>query len=269
MVAPRKYLPIKRCIYCGTCVADKRDATARFGDEHIIPLAFGGNLELPEASCRDCERITSKSETHCIENMLRNTREHFGLRARRHKRSRIKLPIDIRHDDTYTETRLVPLSEHPAVLYMFAFDPPGLILDIPEPKGAFSGRMAFRPMMSDLRARVDKLGGNVNFVRRGGFGAPIFGHMLAKIAHSYAVAELGIDSFKPILNNLIRGLPTLHMAQFVGGSFLPEPKSADLHEIGIKLSYRLDGRGFWVVRVRLFADLDMPAYYVVAGYPLS
>jgi hypothetical protein len=177
MIAPGKYLPIRRCIYCGTCVADKRAATARFGDEHIIPFAFGGRLELPEASCR--------------------------------------------------------------------------------------------PMVSDLRSRVDRLGGNVNIVRRGGFSAPIFGHMLAKIAHSYAVAELGMDGFNPILNNLIRGLPTLHMAQFVGGNFLPEPKSTDLHEISIKLSNRIDGRGFWVVRVRLFADLDMPAYYIVAGEPLS
>ena len=268
MVASKRYPPVKQCIYCGTLTADKLNPSARFGDEHIIPLAFGGNLELPEASCRGCEKITSKSETHSIENMLRNTREHFGLHARRHKRSRTKLPIDIYHNDTHSETRLVPLSDHPAILYMFTFDPPGLIVDIPEPDGAFTGRMTYRSMVSDLGTRLDRVGGRVNFVRRGGFSASIFGHMLAKIAHSYAVAELGMDGFKPILNNLMLGLPTLHMAQFVGGGFLPEPKSTELHEISIKLSHRLDGRGFWVVRTRLFADLDMPAYYVVAGEPV-
>jgi hypothetical protein len=268
VVAAKKYLPVKQCIYCLSPIADKRHPTAKFGDEHIIPLAFGGNLELPEASCRDCEKITSKSETHCIENMLRNTREHFGLYARRHKRSRTQLPLDIHHDETTVERRLVPLRDHPAVLYMFTFDPPSLILDIGEPQGAFSGRVTFRSMVADLGSRIDRLGGSPNFVRRGGFAAPIFGHMLAKIAHSFAVAERGINGFKPVLNNLILGLPTLHMAQFVGGGFLPEPKSTELHEISMKLSCRLDGRGFWVVRVRLFADLDMPTYYIVAGEPL-
>ncbi len=37
--------PIGRCIYCG----------GRKGllDEHIIPYGLGGNLVLPEASCKD------------------------------------------------------------------------------------------------------------------------------------------------------------------------------------------------------------------------
>jgi Carbohydrate-binding module 48 (Isoamylase N-terminal domain) len=78
---------------------------AKLGDEHIIPLAFGGNLLLPEASCRACEKITSRIETHCIEQMVRDTREHLGLTARRHRRARstaVQALVDGRHGDPFS-----------------------------------------------------------------------------------------------------------------------------------------------------------------------
>jgi hypothetical protein len=268
LVVPKTYPSVGHCIYCGALVADKRDPSAKFGDEHIIPLAFGGCLLLREASCRDCEKITSGIETHCIEQMVRNTREHLGLHARRHKRSRRHLPVNIVHD-THEETLRVPLPEHPALLMMFDFDPPGLFLDTPITEGPFVGRWVARSITADLRKRLDRIGRTVNFVQRDGFIAAIFGRMLAKIAHSYAIAELGIGGFKPLLNDLILERPPLHEAQFVGGCLIPEPPTTERYEIGLKISYRLDGRGFWVVRVRLFADLDMPVYYVVAGEPLG
>ena len=44
------FAPVGRCIYCGAGECD-------LGDEHIIPQALGGNMILPAACCRDCERI--------------------------------------------------------------------------------------------------------------------------------------------------------------------------------------------------------------------
>src|SRR3954447_14879910 len=46
---PRVYPPVGFCIYCGTRKGDLRR-------ENIIPFGLGGNLILPKASCRDCER---------------------------------------------------------------------------------------------------------------------------------------------------------------------------------------------------------------------
>jgi hypothetical protein len=200
--------------------------------------------------------------------MVRDTREHLGLHARRHKRSRSHLPVNIDYG-THQGTKRVPISEHPAALFMFSFAPPGLLLDVPPPaESSLSGRVVMHPMSVDLFERADRLGGKVNLVRRGGFDALIFGRMVAKIAHSYAVAELGISGFRFLLPDLILGNPTIHAAQLIGGGLLPEPAGPDRHEISLKRRLRLDGREFWVTRIRLFADLDMPPHYIVAGEPI-
>jgi len=125
-----------------------------------------------------------------------------------------------------------------------------------------------KPLMDDLGARVSRLGGKVNLVMRGGFDAGIFRRMLAKIAHSFAVAELGIASFQPLLNDFILGKPARHAAQFIGGSVAPEPIGQERNEISISL-FSAVHRDYYVVRVRLFADLEMPTYLVVAGEPLA
>ena len=52
------YPPVGRCIYCGA--TSPSPGTERFGDEHIIPLAFGGNLVLREAACKECEKIINR-----------------------------------------------------------------------------------------------------------------------------------------------------------------------------------------------------------------
>lgn len=266
MTIPKIYGAVRRCIYCGELHYGKHDPIAKLGDEHIIPLAFGGNLLLPEASCRECERITSRLETHCIEQMVRDTREHLGLRARRHKRNRKTLSVSIDRGSGF-QTERVAMRDHPAALFMFSFDPPRLLFGASDPDGGFAGRITIRPMTADLGARSMRLGGKVNLIRRGGFDAPMFGRMLAKIAHSFAAAELGLGGFRPLLNDLILGKPTRHAAQFVGGTFEPEAKGQERNEISISLMSAVF-RDYYVVRLRLFADLEMPSYLIVAGEPL-
>ena len=91
------------------------------------------------------------------------------------------------------------------------------------------------------------------------FDASTFGRVLAKIAHSYAVAMLGLGNFKSFLPALIltRGGP---LSYYVGCGIKSEP-SEWLHEIGI---VPWDDN-LIVVRIRLFANYDMPTYMIVAG----
>jgi hypothetical protein len=268
MTIPKKYLPVGRCIYCGARRYSATNPAARFGDEHIIPLAFGGNLLLPEASCQECEAITSGLETHCIEQMVRNTREHLGLIARRHKRNRKHLPVSVRRG-AESEVINVPVDQHPAALIMFSFDPPRLLFDEPDPEGSFVGRVVIKPLSVDLGVRADRIGGKVELVRRGGFDATIFARMIAKIAHAYAVAELKLNGFRPILADFIRSIPARHASQYVGGEWgTPEPAGCDRHEIRIDRWSGLS-RDYHVVRLRLFSDQDMPTYLVVVGEPLT
>jgi hypothetical protein len=123
MTTPKVYKPVGRCIYCGELHYSKTGRPAKLHDEHIIPFAFGGNLLLPEASCSECEKITSGFETHCVENMVRYTREHLGLRARRHRRRRKHLPISVDTGSGFEVVRVAP-QDHPAILFMFSFEPP-------------------------------------------------------------------------------------------------------------------------------------------------
>jgi len=267
MTTPKRYPAVGQCIYCDAKEYRQGNTIVKLGDEHIIPAAFQGNLELPEASCQKCERITSRVETHCIEQMVRNTREHLGLRARRHKRNRTVLPVSVDRGSG-AETVRVPVSEHPAALFMFSFDPPRLLLGLPDAEGGFAGRVTIRPMAADLGLRADRLGGKVNLIHRGGFDAPTFGRMLAKIAHSFAVAELGLGGFRPLLKEAILGKPVRHLSQLVGGAFAPESAGTERNEISISLLSAVH-RDYHVVSLRLFADLDMPNYLIIAGEPLS
>ena len=57
-VADVFYPAVGRCIYCGA--TEPPLGARRFTDEHIIPLALGGNLILQEASCTDCAAIINR-----------------------------------------------------------------------------------------------------------------------------------------------------------------------------------------------------------------
>jgi hypothetical protein len=87
--------------------------------------------------------------------------------------------------------------------------------------------------------------------------------MLAKIAHAFATAELGLGAFRPLLLDTIDGTasnPTL----YVGGVPGDEPDGEDRHELTLQF---IDKASEWFVgvRIRLFADLGFPTYYCVAG----
>jgi hypothetical protein len=90
--------------------------------------------------------------------------------------------------------------------------------------------------------------------------------MLAKIAHSYAVAELGSDAFHPLLPDLILGTED-RAAYLVGGdaSEFPLPdKEPYLHHVYL-LNAMSGGIMYTLVSIRLFAVVGMPRYHVVVG----
>ena len=83
---------------------------------------------------------------------------------------------------------------------------------------------------------------------------------LAKIAHSFSVAELGFDGFDPLLTELILGKSD-HWSHCVGQlSHSAEAKTSELH----RLSLDWDG-DLLVCRVQLYSKYGSPSYVVVAG----
>ena len=104
------YSPANRCIYCGA-------TDGPLGEEHIIPLSLGGRLILPDASCRDCEKITGRFETAVARTMMGNFRIVMGFPTRRPKERPTHLTANVRSTSGLFERIEVPASDFPATIF--------------------------------------------------------------------------------------------------------------------------------------------------------
>jgi hypothetical protein len=97
-----------------------------------------------------------------------------------------------------------------------------------------------------------------------------FCRMLAKIAHSYAVAELGSGTFRPTLRKVIRGIepppgsPITAILNWVGGDIETPPAAEHLHDIQWLIE-TVGEVNYVVVKLRLFSFMGSPRYRIVVG----
>jgi len=136
------------------------------------------------------------------------------------------------------------------------------------PSDELAGKVVVAPAVSDLNQRIKRMPGGLQFQLGGGVSAETFGRMLAKIAHAFAVATLGLHGFTPFLPPVIIGQPPYRLGRFVGSGMIEEQKSKERHEIRLTLMKDLRGTDLIMVRIRLFGDRGCPSHYVVAGTPL-
>ncbi|MCP3017569.1 hypothetical protein [Cupriavidus basilensis] len=115
-------------------------------------------------------------------------------------------------------------------------------------------------VQQDIADRLARLGGN--WEQEIIINPTMFLAVIAKIAHSYAVAKLGIDGFTPDLRDLIL-LQEQRPWHYVGAD--PNDSGAntdtDLH----KISLHVGKQGLLLARVQLFANFHMRPYSVVVG----
>ncbi|MBN9089168.1 MAG: hypothetical protein J0J01_19860 [Reyranella sp.] len=91
-----------------------------------------------------------------------------------------------------------------------------------------------------------------------------FMRVLAKIAHAYTVAILGLDGFIPLLPNYIIGDNDGARHFYVGSDLSLEPQTDLLHDLKFEEA-TVEQWEFIVLRIRLFANLQSPTYRVVSG----
>jgi hypothetical protein len=88
--------------------------------------------------------------------------------------------------------------------------------------------------------------------------------MLAKIAHSYAVAEWGFRSFRPFLLDLILGRSQT-ASYWVGGDMtVTAPDPNGLHRLQLKREIIL-GTEYVIAYITLFCFFGSPEYRIVVG----
>lgn len=254
----KTYAPFSHCIYC----PPEADIHAHLGDEHIIPLSFGGGRILPRASCRHHENITTRFENNCFKGMMETARHHMGLRGRQKQKNRDRLPVII---SATGEVRSIPVSDHPSALIMPIMPPPTAYIQMHETEDLPPAvRIIISPVGKDMIEKAKRIGCDINLTR--GLSALSFYQLIAKISHSFAVAELG-RTFEPYLINLIEGKAPMLASHLVGSGLDDSPDPSDcLHEIEFAPSLNgPKGDELIQVRVRLFANLGMPNHYAIVG----
>jgi hypothetical protein len=240
----------------------------RLSDEHIVPEGLGGTLILPEASCADCAKITGNIEGSILRTLLWAPRRQLGVRSKKRKRAANRgFPITtvVGGKDVVFE---LPIEDHPSILLLLGLKTPRMLSfrAIGEPDVAGIWTHTFGSPTALYKRGAERIASP-------GFDTVRFCQMLAKIAHCFAVAELGAGGFIPVLPTFI--LRHFQKAEqypdcfkYVGGDPIDYAPSADLHTLGYE-TISLGSKKYLVVNVRLFGNLGAPVYRVVAGEVLA
>lgn len=169
------------CIYCS--------AREQLSDEHVVPLALGGNLILPKSSCQGCAAITAAFEGRVLRGFMLAARAVGGFPTRRPKDRPAELAMQLVTGEEVNTVSL-PLEEFPALLQLPLFEPPGIVVNRVATRGiSICGIETIRfgkdptEVLKDLGATTMRQTTDLDAIS--------FARMLAKIGYSYAVGALG------------------------------------------------------------------------------
>jgi hypothetical protein len=155
---------------------------------------------------------------------------------------------------------VVAAAAHPATLLMATLQTPDILTGRPPIDGirVIDGWYAI-----DTAARLT-LPPGAKGLQFDNFVPFKFGLMLAKIAHAYAAAVIGLDKLEPLLPDIVLGRSKA-LSAFVGGEYaIPAAEPNTLHRLNER-RVSLNDRHYAVVDVRLFANLGAPKYQIVVG----
>lgn len=255
-----RYEAVGSCIYCGGLASSGQ----KLSTEHIIPMGLGGSDTLPEASCESCEKITSRFERVCLQQMFKEARAHFKIPAKRKRRPEgrpTKLPAGFGagHKKKWID---VPIDNHPFIFGLPKFGLAGQLHGKkPDDQIEVLGS-SIKPGSRDVMSRFRRIGSTGSFQI---WALHEFCLLLEKIAHGYACAELRTDNFAPLLPDVILGR-SLYSFQFVGGGLAADfGEEGALHRVQLAKLAALDGSEYLGAYVQLFAGKSAPIYHVVVG----
>lgn len=256
------FSPVGRCIYCGG------DGGGKLTKEHVFPQGLGGGLILPRASCTACQTEIYTFETICMRQILLPFRKNSGLvRHLNDLPATVPLTLDL---DLQGPTQ-VALDSHPNVVVLPGLrDLPGILTDhSPQPVIEFEHQIfGGLEILAETKRKLQER--KIIGINLDGYA---WVRMLAKIAHGYAFAELGLSRFTPALPDLILGRNPRLAGYLVGKCPMPFPipNSPPLFMIEMKSAeVKSDNKPtqrFAAVNMRLFAELgaEAPVYTAIAG----
>ncbi|WP_245516709.1 hypothetical protein [Methylobacterium segetis] len=156
----------------------------------------------------------------------------------------------------------IPVSDHPYAVVLPVIQPPTLFSGAPHRDGLVIEGTSVRAG-PNFYQKLQSFGPNKAFTQE--FSPDLFGRLLAKIAHGYAVGEVGSYNFRPFLQGLILGTQTFS-SSFIGGGSSQGSRRL-LHQLS--LEWRAS---FLVCSITLFsmeasdsAGSAGPTYDVIVG----
>ena len=252
------------CIYCGS-----KDRLTR---EHIIPYSAGGRWVLPDASCGGCAAVTGAFEGELSRTILGPLRMLYNMPTRRPKDRPTQLPLKVKYSTStdwevaYVDRRICPFLVGLPLYPM----PDALTGTVTEGnRGAETSNIWIRGggFWQDREAHLQWLCnalGASEVMPTATLNTEPFCLTLAKIAHSFTVAELGVGAFDPFLPGMIRHRDLSNRAEFIGGGSGNELPSNHLHELAFDVAVSTNPNVIGV-RIRLLGILGTPTYHVAVG----
>jgi hypothetical protein len=259
-----KYPPVGRCIY-------GHDHDGPFTDEHIIPFGLlpkGGDWYLSNASCGACADITKRFEEMCLRSTLGLVREQLGLKTRRKKNRGKPVTLLVRKPDGNVDQFSDTAAKLPKSCLSFRWHPPGLLRSGAPTETNFDGEIV---LQYDKESFENFAGHDGQGVRVGQIRMLDYARMLAKIAHSYAYAKCGPDTFDPALPDLILGKNEF-APYFIGGDArgTPPAQPSVLHDVyPMTITIGEGGPKYLSVVIQLFACWNTLRYVVIVGKQLK
>ena len=250
---------IGKCIYCG---ASEYQPNSRrpLAEEHPVSEGIGSRYSLDEASCEQCEIRINKFETPVLQKMFHGARERLGIRRKKRKRKQQNYLVSAIVAGKETKVTL-SLSDHPTMLCLPTFGAAGIICGRPADMSGIAS------MWGIALAPHDEM------IRRGHlqFSSPVidtvhFCQYIAKMAHGFAVGELGLSGFTSVLFPKILNDTNVWDDRFlfVGGDYREIAPSDAQHELGWGI-FDSGGTNYLVVFVRIFSNLGAPWFHAVVG----
>ncbi len=257
---------IGHCVYC-----PNDGSSEKLTDKHVIPLSFGGYRYLGAASCRECRDQTHAFEGQCCGTMFKALRVHHGIRTRRPKRRPTHLPVLVGTTPYGAPWEDIPIARAPGFAPFPIFSPPQVLTSEYSFDRVDLQRVVFCLTTDDAIERQRQLvaEGRPGALAVAGIPLGSFLRTLAKIAHCYVVSQVGLNGFRPLLQNVILGKG--YPSYYVGGMgslplLVPNPgpdKDNQIHPMTLTIR-EVD---YIAVQIRLFAYLRpvTPVYSVIVG----
>lgn len=253
-----RYQPVGKCIYCGAVRYDADQK--RLAEEHIIPLAAGGDLILPQASCRKCEKLTCQAEN----SVLGMAAKLFRIRHKYKSRTKPPKKRPLHNVNNTGTTVFVPIEYYPNTFAMFLWPRPWLLSGKNHNDSGMSKLWYDMDQKKEETERLSALG--IYSWRGVEIKNEMIFRMFAKIGHSYLSAEIGADNFKPMLSKYIRSIQEndCNIERFIGGTECEESQTENPYEIGWS-KVRITGTQYALVSARLFAKQMGPTFLIITG----